>query len=241
MLKHGDTFAVFDHYGDIVARPRAAPRGSITRTPAILSSFQLRSTASGRCCSSSTVQDDNALLDGGSHQPRLSSTRRQAASAARHASTSRARSSCGRARATSACGCAISTTRRHAVAARPSLRRRFRRHLRGPRHAARARGGTSRRSAAAAGVVVSPTAGSTATSARTALEFDAGARSDLPATAARVRPDASSPGERRSLFVTDRAATRADRDEPRAAASSTGMRAARRALADGTPAARPRS
>ncbi|HTZ66281.1 MAG TPA: amylo-alpha-1,6-glucosidase [Roseiarcus sp.] len=60
-LKHGDTFAVFDHYGDVSSRS-GSPEGVFNKDTRFLS--ELRVFVNGRrpLLLSSTVQDNNALL-----------------------------------------------------------------------------------------------------------------------------------------------------------------------------------
>ena len=49
VLKHGDTFAVFDRFGDI--QPvGSASRASTTRAPASCRGWSCASAGSGRCC-----------------------------------------------------------------------------------------------------------------------------------------------------------------------------------------------
>ena len=60
-LKHGDTFAVFDHYGDIVPGD-GSPEGLYHRDTRHLSGFQLLINGRRPLLLSSTVQDNNALL-----------------------------------------------------------------------------------------------------------------------------------------------------------------------------------
>ncbi|MEE9251306.1 MAG: glycogen debranching N-terminal domain-containing protein, partial [Alphaproteobacteria bacterium] len=60
-LKHGDTFAVFDHYGDIVAGD-GSPEGLYHEDTRFLSGFQLLINGRRPLLLSSTVQDNNVLL-----------------------------------------------------------------------------------------------------------------------------------------------------------------------------------
>ena len=60
-LKHGDTFGVFDHYGDI-APGEASPEGLFHDDTRFLSSLQLLVNDRRPLLLSSTVQDNNALL-----------------------------------------------------------------------------------------------------------------------------------------------------------------------------------
>jgi glycogen debranching enzyme len=60
-LKHGDTFALFNHYGDIVPF-RGAPDGIYYRDTRYLSHLELRLNGQWPLLLSSTVNDDNAVL-----------------------------------------------------------------------------------------------------------------------------------------------------------------------------------
>ncbi len=60
-LKHGDTFAVFDHYGDIVPG-EGSPEGIYHKDTRYLSGYQLLINGRRPLLLSSTVQDNNALL-----------------------------------------------------------------------------------------------------------------------------------------------------------------------------------
>ena len=60
-LKHGDTFGLFDHYGDIVPG-EASPEGLFHEDTRYLSSFQLLIDGRRPLLLSSTVQDNNAVL-----------------------------------------------------------------------------------------------------------------------------------------------------------------------------------
>ena len=81
-LKHGDTFAVFDHYGDVSSRG-GSPEGVFHKDTRFLSDLRVLVNGQRPLLLSSTVQDNNALLDCGPHQPR-SSQGRQARACARH-------------------------------------------------------------------------------------------------------------------------------------------------------------
>jgi glycogen debranching enzyme len=61
ILKHGDTFAVFDHYGDIV-EAIGSPEGLYHADTRYLSSFELLIDGHKPLLLSSTLQDDNAAL-----------------------------------------------------------------------------------------------------------------------------------------------------------------------------------
>jgi glycogen debranching enzyme len=61
ILKHGDTFGVFDHYGDIVSG-EGSPEGLYHRDTRYLSGLQLLINGRRPMLLSSTVQDNNALL-----------------------------------------------------------------------------------------------------------------------------------------------------------------------------------
>ena len=61
VLKHGDTFGLFDHYGDIVPG-EGSPEGVFHQDTRFLSSFQLFFDGRRPMLLSSTVQDNNALL-----------------------------------------------------------------------------------------------------------------------------------------------------------------------------------
>ena len=60
-MKHGDTFAVFDHHGDALAGPDS-PEGIFHRDTRYLSHFQLTLNGQRPILLSSTVRDDNAVL-----------------------------------------------------------------------------------------------------------------------------------------------------------------------------------
>ncbi len=60
-LKHGDTFALFNHYGDIVPF-RGAPDGIYHQDTRYLSHLELRLNGQRPLLLSSTVNDDNAVL-----------------------------------------------------------------------------------------------------------------------------------------------------------------------------------
>ena len=60
-LKHGDTFAVFDHYGDIVST-ESSPEGLFNEDTRFLSGFHLLINGRRWLLLGSTVQDNNALL-----------------------------------------------------------------------------------------------------------------------------------------------------------------------------------
>jgi glycogen debranching enzyme len=60
-LKHGDTFALFNHYGDIVPF-RGAPDGIYHQDTRYLSHLELRLNGQWPLLLSSTVRDDNAVL-----------------------------------------------------------------------------------------------------------------------------------------------------------------------------------
>ncbi|MGQ9367275.1 amylo-alpha-1,6-glucosidase [Azospirillum sp. ST 5-10] len=61
MLKHGDTFAVFDHNGDVLAGP-STPEGLFHRDTRYLSHLDLSINGQRPMLLSSTVRSDNALL-----------------------------------------------------------------------------------------------------------------------------------------------------------------------------------
>jgi glycogen debranching enzyme len=60
-LKHGDTFAVFDHYGDVVST-ESSPEGLFNEDTRFLSGFHLLINGRRWLLLGSTVQDNNALL-----------------------------------------------------------------------------------------------------------------------------------------------------------------------------------
>jgi glycogen debranching enzyme len=60
-LKHGDTFGLFDHYGNIVAG-EGSPEGLFHRDTRYLSSLRVLINGARPLLLSSTVQDNNALL-----------------------------------------------------------------------------------------------------------------------------------------------------------------------------------
>jgi glycogen debranching enzyme len=60
-LKHGSTFALFDHYGDVVAAPKS-PEGLFHNDTRHLSSWQLEVEGKRPLLLSSTIRDDNFTL-----------------------------------------------------------------------------------------------------------------------------------------------------------------------------------
>ena len=60
-LKNGDTFAVFNHFGDALARP-GSPEGVYHRDTRYLSHFQLSLDGADLSLLSSTISDDNSTL-----------------------------------------------------------------------------------------------------------------------------------------------------------------------------------
>ncbi len=60
-LKHGDTFALFDHYGDIIPHS-GTPEGVFHRDTRYLSRLELLLNGQRSMLLSSTIQDDNATL-----------------------------------------------------------------------------------------------------------------------------------------------------------------------------------
>ena len=134
MLKHGDTFAVFDRFGDI-APARRASRGSTTRAPA---SSRASSFAWGErpLLLSSTRPARQRLLAVDLTNPDLYAT--DAVVPQGHAARLPRSSSCGEARAYERIRIAQLRARAVAIDSRARLRRRLRRHLRGARHAASA-------------------------------------------------------------------------------------------------------
>ena len=60
-LKHGDTFAVFDHYGDVSSRG-GSPEGIFHKDTRFLSDLRVLVNGQRPLLLSSTVQDNNALL-----------------------------------------------------------------------------------------------------------------------------------------------------------------------------------
>src|ERR1700677_1852312 len=69
-LKHGDTFAVFDHRGDIGA-DTGSSEGLYHRDTRILSQFQLLLEEARPLLLSSTTQDDNAVFSADLSNPDL--------------------------------------------------------------------------------------------------------------------------------------------------------------------------
>jgi glycogen debranching enzyme len=61
-LKHGDTFALFNHFGDLSARP-GSPEGLYHEDTRFLSRLRLRIAGTTPLLLSSTVQSNNAVLD----------------------------------------------------------------------------------------------------------------------------------------------------------------------------------
>ncbi len=61
-LKHGDTFAMFDHYGDLVAGPYS-PEGIFHQDTRFLSRFTLTVGGERPLLLSSTVQNNNSILN----------------------------------------------------------------------------------------------------------------------------------------------------------------------------------
>ena len=68
-MKHADTFAVFDHNGDALAGP-GSPEGIYHRDTRYLSHLYLTVDGHRPLLLSSTIRDDNAVLDLRPHQPR---------------------------------------------------------------------------------------------------------------------------------------------------------------------------
>jgi glycogen debranching enzyme len=69
-LKHGDTFAVFDHRGDIGSEPGSS-EGLYTRDTRILSEFVVLLEEARPLLLSSTIQDDNATFSADLSNPDL--------------------------------------------------------------------------------------------------------------------------------------------------------------------------
>jgi hypothetical protein len=69
-LKHGDTFAVFDHRGDIGGEP-GNPEGLYHRDTRMLSQFQLFLEEARPLLLSSMTQDDNAVFSADLSNPDL--------------------------------------------------------------------------------------------------------------------------------------------------------------------------
>src|SRR6204780_5605889 len=69
-LKHGDTFAVFDHRGDIGGEP-GNPEGLYHRDTRMLSQLQLLLEEARPLLLSSTTQDDNAVFSADLSNPDL--------------------------------------------------------------------------------------------------------------------------------------------------------------------------
>ncbi len=69
-LKHGDTFAVFDHRGDIGSEP-GSPEGLYQRDTRILSQFVVLLEEARPLLLSSTIQDDNATFSADLSNPDL--------------------------------------------------------------------------------------------------------------------------------------------------------------------------
>ncbi len=69
-LKHGDTFAVFDHRGDIGGEP-GNPEGLYHRDTRMLSQFQLLLEEARPLLLSSMTQDDNAVFNADLSNPDL--------------------------------------------------------------------------------------------------------------------------------------------------------------------------
>jgi glycogen debranching enzyme len=72
-MKHGDTFAVFDHAGDALNWP-GSPEGLYHRDTRYLSHFQLMIEGYRPVLLSSTVRDDNAVLSCDLTNPEIGAT-----------------------------------------------------------------------------------------------------------------------------------------------------------------------
>ena len=105
-LKHGDTFGVFDHYGDMV--PAGSPEGIYHQDTRYLSGLQLLINGRRPLLLSSIVQDNNALLTADLTNPDFS-MRPGACVWRRTRSISCARSSSGRRGSMNAWPCVTST------------------------------------------------------------------------------------------------------------------------------------
>ena len=139
-LKHGDTFGVFDHNGDIV--PGAgSPEGLYHRDTRFLSGLQLLINDRRPLLLSSTLRDDNAMLTCDLTNPDLFDDGRRPASGEGHDPHLRAQVHLAGGAPTSAWRCAISTRARHDDPPRLCCSPRLRRPVRGARPAARARRG----------------------------------------------------------------------------------------------------
>ena len=133
VLKHGDTFAVFDHYGDI--KPVGlGEEGLYHEGTRYLSDLAARLAGERPLFLSSTVRDDNDLLAVDLTNPDI--VRATGRGPARHAAHRRAEVPLGRGLPRAADASATTASRPVDVDAVAPLRGRLRRHLRGPRHEA---------------------------------------------------------------------------------------------------------
>ena len=108
ILKHGDTFGVFDHYGDILPA-EGSTEGIYHQDTRYLSGLQLLINGRRPLLLSSIVQDNNALLTADLTNPDFFDAAGRLRPAARTRSTSCARSSSGRRGSMNASRCATST------------------------------------------------------------------------------------------------------------------------------------
>ena len=108
-LKQGDTFGVFDHYGDVASRG-GGPEGLFHKDTRYLSDLRVLVNGLRPLLLSSTVQDNNVLLTAELTNPDFFSGGRSTLRAT--GSTSSAQNSSGRARAMNGLGSATSTSRR---------------------------------------------------------------------------------------------------------------------------------
>ena len=242
-LKHGDTFAVFDHNGDARRRARQ-PEGLYHRDTRYLSHLVAALDGQRPLLLSSTVRDDNAMLTCDLTNPdlvRRDEGQRRSSTTSSICAASRFLWNGGLPRAAGA------AQLRHASRAgsrlRHRLRRRLRRPLRGARHAPRARAALRHAGAGRAPTRSrSPTPASTAWRGARVLQLRRRRRHGSAPTA----PSSSRPRTRRdaqtltSTIGCGRATAIRSRPRPaflrRAAASRAGRCAPRRPAPPSIPA-----
>ena len=203
VLKHGDTFAVFDRFGDIAGRvgEREGLYHEGTRFLSRLRAAPRRPR--GRCCSSSTVQRRQRRPGRRSHQSRPRRGRRRARCAEGSAAR-RSRSKFLWRGALLRAAARVTNYGREPVeiAVCDSLRRRLRRHLRGARRRARARAAAlrppQRRTRDGR---CSPIDGLDGVRPRARASASTRRRADSTATRAQLRPRSSPARARRSPYV----------------------------------------
>ena len=199
-LKHGDTFGLFDHYGDLVAG-EGSPEGIYHKDTRFLSSLQLLINDRRPLLLSSTVQDNNTVLTADLTNPDFFD-RRHRLHLPRDTIHMLRSKFMWQAQTFERLGVRNFGERPHAVALTFTFERRFRRSVRGPRPApggARA----DRGAAGGAQAVVFTYHGLAGDVWQTTLEFGPPPRT-CRSDRASLRADASAPGSGPSLFLTVR-------------------------------------